>query len=158
MANWKLAGLPKYLPRGAARQVLAHCEQTTAAGRRNYAILLLLARLGLRGAEVVDLRLEDIDWRKGEITVCAKKGGAGVRFALPADVGQAMAAYLQKGRPCCSCRNVFVRLYAPYGRWPIPSSTPCLRNISTRLKMHPSTTLDRTRASSASCGMVPTTS
>jgi site-specific recombinase XerD len=113
VANWKLAGLPRYLPREAARQVLAHCEQTTATGRRDYAILLLLARLGLRGAEVVELRLEDIDWRKGEVTVRSKKGGAWVRFPLPADVGQAMAGYLEKGRPHCSCRNVFVRIYAP---------------------------------------------
>jgi integrase len=67
-----LAGLPKYLPQGAAQQVLAHCDQTTVTGRRNYAILLLLARLGLRGGEVVDVRLEDIDWRRGEITVRSK--------------------------------------------------------------------------------------
>lgn len=114
VANWKLAGLPKYLPRGAVRQVLAHCERTTATGRRNYAILLLLARLGLRGGEVVDMRLEDIDWRKGELTVRSKKGGAGGRFPLPAEVGKAIAGYLEAGRPRCSCRNVFVRLYAPY--------------------------------------------
>lgn len=60
VANWKLAGLPKYLPRAAAQQVLAHCDKTTATGRRNYAILMLLARLGLRGGEVVDVRLEDV--------------------------------------------------------------------------------------------------
>lgn len=114
VANWKLAGLPKYLPRGAVRQVLAHCERTTATGRRNYAILLLLARLGLRGGEVVDLRLEDLDWRKGEITVRSKKGGPWVQFPLPPDVGQAIAGYLEKGRSHCSCRNVFVRIYAPY--------------------------------------------
>jgi integrase len=58
--------------RGAAPQVLAHCDQTTVTGRRNYAILLLLAQLGLRGGEVVDVRLEDIDWRRGEITVRSK--------------------------------------------------------------------------------------
>lgn len=114
VANWKLTGLPKYLPRGAAQQVLAQCERTTATGRRNYAILMLLARLGLRGGEVVDVRLEDIDWRKGEITVRSKKGGTWVRFPLPVDVGQAIAGYLEKGRPRCSCRNVFVCIYAPY--------------------------------------------
>jgi site-specific recombinase XerD len=114
VANWKLAGLPKYLPQGAAQQVLAHCDQTTATGRRNHAILLLLARLGLRGGEVVDVRLEDIDWRRGEITVRSKKGSAWVRFPLPVDVGKAIAGYLEAGRPRCSCRNVFVRLYAPY--------------------------------------------
>ncbi len=91
VANWKLTGLPKYLPRGATRQVLAQCGKTTARGRRDYAILMLLARLGLRGGEVVDVRLDDIDWRKGEITVRSKKGGAWVRFPLPADVGQAIA-------------------------------------------------------------------
>ena len=114
VANWKLAGLPKYLPRGAARQVLAHCGQTTATGRRNYAILMLPARLGLRGGEVVDVGLEDIDWRKGEITVRSKKGGGWVRFPLPADVGQAIAGYLEQGRPRCANRNVFVRIQAPH--------------------------------------------
>ncbi|MGH7960147.1 MAG: tyrosine-type recombinase/integrase [Opitutaceae bacterium] len=113
-ANWKRAGRPQSLPPGAVRRVLAQCAQTTARGRRTDAILLLLARLGRRGAEVVDVRLEDIDWRKGEITVRSKKGGAWVRCPLPADVGQAMAGYLAAGRPRCSCRNVFVRRHAPY--------------------------------------------
>jgi len=114
VANWKLTGLPKYLSRGAARQVLAQCDRQTATGRRDYAILMLLARLGLRGGEVVDVQLEDIDWRKGEITVRSKKGGAWVRFPLPVDVGQAIAGYLENGRPRCPCRNVFVCIYAPY--------------------------------------------
>ena len=120
VANWKLTGLPKYLPRGAARQVLAQCDKTTTRGRRDYTILMLLARLGLRGGEVVDVRLDDIDWRKGEITVRSKKGGAWVRFPLPADVGQAIAG--QGLKPLCRS-EVFVS-YFRFPRGPRSPSLP----------------------------------
>lgn len=114
VANWKLASLPKDLPRGAVQRVLAQCDRATVTGTRNYAILMLLARLGLRGGEVVALRLEDIDWEKGEITVRSKKGGGWARLPLPADVGTAIAGYLERGRPRCANRNVFVRIQAPH--------------------------------------------
>jgi site-specific recombinase XerD len=81
-------------------------------GRRDYAILVLLARLGLRAAEVAALRLDDIDWRAGEIVVRGK-GHTEERLPLPSDVGAAIAAYLQRGRPRRPEREVFLRMSAP---------------------------------------------
>jgi integrase/recombinase XerD len=83
-------------------------------GRRDYAILLLLARLGLRAPEVVALNLEDIDWEAGRLTVHGK-GGRSTQMPLPADVGEAVAAYLCNGRPRCLSRRVFIRAKAPLG-------------------------------------------
>ena len=114
VAHWRRADLPKHLPAEAVQKVLASCDQTTAVGRRNYAILLLLARLGLRAGEIITLQLEDIDWENAQLTVRSKKGRGWARLPLPKDVGKAMARYLQIDRPHCSCRNVFVRMVAPY--------------------------------------------
>lgn len=116
VANWSVTDLPKHLPAEAVRKVLDSCDQTTAVGRRNYAILLLLARLGLRGGEIIALRLEDIDWENARLTVRSKKGGGWARLPLPKDVGKALAGYLRLDRPQCSSRNVFLRLVAPYER------------------------------------------
>jgi integrase len=90
-------------------------------GRRNYAILLLLARLGLRAGELVTLRLEDIDWDNGDLLIRSKKGPGLARMPLPTEVGKALAQYLKEARPKSSCRNVFIRTVAPYG--PISAST-----------------------------------
>ncbi len=114
VAIWKKADLPKHLSAGAVQKVLDGCDRTTAGGRRNYAILLLLARLGLRAGEVIALRLEDIDWDSAQLTVRSKKGSGWARLPLPADVGGALAQYLRQDRPPCPSRNVFVRLVAPY--------------------------------------------
>jgi site-specific recombinase XerD len=110
--NWSKAALPKFLPPGTVQRVLSHCDRETSLGRRDYAILLLLARLGLRAGEVVALKLEDIDWQTGQMTICGK-GGRSAQMPLPADVGEAIAAYLRKGRPHCSSRRVFIRAKAP---------------------------------------------
>lgn len=112
--RWRLTSLPKPLGPEAVRQVLDRCDQTTAVGRRDYAILLLLARLGLRAGEVVALQLEDLDWENAQITIRSKKGRGWARLPLPADVGKALARYLRQGRPVCACRQVFVRSVAPY--------------------------------------------
>ncbi len=111
--TWKFATLPKYLRPGQVEQVLDACDRQTARGRRDYAILLLLARLGLRAGEVVALRLEDIDWVAGRLTL-RSKGGRWSQFPLPADVGAALAAYLRQGRPRCASRRVFIRQHAPW--------------------------------------------
>lgn len=116
VANWRMADLPKHLPAEAVQQVLDSCDQTTAVGRRNHSILLLLARLGLRAGEIIALQLEDIDWENAQLTIRSKKGRGWARLPLPADVGKALARYLEEGRPSCSCRNVFVRMVAPYER------------------------------------------
>jgi site-specific recombinase XerD len=112
VANWSFSTLPKFLPAGAVQRVLQHCDRHTPLGKRNYAILLLLARLGLRACEVVALNLEDLNWDAGQITVKGK-GGASVLLPLPTDVGEALAAYLRGGRPHCSSRRVFIRDRAP---------------------------------------------
>ena len=98
VAIWSLSTLPKFLPAGAVQQVLSHCERNTAGGKRNYAVLLMLARLGLRACEIVALNLEDIDWDNGRITIRCK-GGRWAQLPLPADVGEAIALYLHSGRP-----------------------------------------------------------
>ncbi|MDA8283035.1 MAG: tyrosine-type recombinase/integrase [Actinomycetota bacterium] len=109
---------PSWLPKGMSRRevsaLLGSCDRRTEAGRRDYAILLLLARLGLRAGEVAALRLEDIDWRSGELLVRGK-GPRFDRLPLPVDVGEAVAAYLTRGRPRTSCREVFVSVAAPIG-------------------------------------------
>ena len=109
----RLAGLPKALTGGQVAAMLATCDQATAAGRRNLAILTLLSRLGLRIGGVAALRLDDIDWRRGEIIV-AGKGTRHERLPLPGDAGSAIVAYLQDGRPETSYREVFLCVHGPY--------------------------------------------
>jgi integrase/recombinase XerD len=92
--------------------LLASCDRSTAMGRRDRAILVLLARLGLRAGEVAGLELDDLDWAAGEISVRGK-GDRRERLPLPADVGEALAGYLAGGRPRTGCRKVFLRLSAP---------------------------------------------
>ena len=112
VARWSFSMLPKYLPASAVEKVLACNARQSPIGRRDYAILLLLARLGLRACEVVALNLEDIDWENARITIRAK-GGRWNQLPLPVDVGEALAAYLRHARPRCSCRRVFIRDRAP---------------------------------------------
>ena len=94
-------------------RLLASCDRRTAAGRRDYAILTVLVRLGLRAGEVAALTLEDVDWRAGELVVVGK-GGRRDRLPLPVDVGQALAGYVRRGRPRGECRHVFVHVRAPF--------------------------------------------
>ena len=113
VANWRMASVPRSLGAGQVQELLASCDRQTAMGRRDYAILLLLARLGLRAGEVAYLTLEDIDWESGRLSVRAK-GGRQCRLPLPAEVGEAIAAYLQHGRPPqAGSRRVFLRERAP---------------------------------------------
>lgn len=112
VACWSLSEIPKYLDPSQVQRLLDCCDRQTALGIRDYAILLILARLGLRASEVACLKLEDICWDAGHITV-HDKGGCSAQLPLPVDVGEAIAAYLRKGRPCCSSRSVFVRFMAP---------------------------------------------
>ena len=114
VANWKQSTLPRALPPDQVEQVLNSVDRKTAIGRRDYAILLILARLGLRAGEIRALTLEDLDWQEGLITVRGKAG----RFSqlpLPMDVGAAIADYLRHGRPTVSSRCVFLRAKAPAG-------------------------------------------
>jgi len=113
VARPKLAGLPKALTGDRVAALLATCDRATVVGRRNLAVMTILSRLGLRAGEVARLRLDDIDWRRGEITVVGK-GSRVERLPLPADVGQLIVAYLIDGRPDTSVREVFTTVDAPY--------------------------------------------
>jgi site-specific recombinase XerD len=112
VANWSMTSIPRAIPDDQVRALLASVDRGTAMGRRDYAILLLLARLGLRSSEVVLLELDDIDWTAGSLSVCAKSGRR-VELPLPTDVGEAIVAYLQHGRPHSRSRRVFLRQKAP---------------------------------------------
>jgi len=113
--DWRLSTLPKSLPPADVERLLATCPHDTATDRRDRAILLLLARLGLRGGEVVALELDDLDWRAGTVRIRAKKGLRQERLPLPVDVGEALATYLRRDRPASACRRVFLRVRAPRG-------------------------------------------
>jgi integrase/recombinase XerD len=104
---------PRGIDPAVVRRILAGCDRRRGIGRRDYAILMLLARLGLRGGEVVGLGLGDIDWRAGEIVVRGK-GGRSDRLPLPVDVGEAVAGYLRRGRPASDSRRLFLRMIAPF--------------------------------------------
>ena len=112
VANWSMTSIPRAIPAEAVRRLLVSVNRCTATGRRDYAILLLLARLGLRAGEVVRLELADIDWNAGSLSVRGK-GDQHSTLPLPADVGAAIAAYLRYGRPPSSSRRVFLRAKAP---------------------------------------------
>jgi len=113
VAGWRLAGLPRGVDRERVAAVLAGPDACTAAGLRDRAVLIVLARLGLRGAEAAALALADVNWRAGEITVRGK-GSRVERVPLPVEVGEALAAYLTGARPACSCPALFVTARAPY--------------------------------------------
>jgi len=113
VATWRLSELPQFLEPGQVQQILQSCDRSNPSGRRDYAALLLLARLGLRAGELVHLCLEDINWSSGEVLVRGKSSRED-RLPLPPDVGRALAMYLQKDRPPCSSRRVFIRMKAPY--------------------------------------------
>jgi site-specific recombinase XerD len=112
VAYWSLSTVPKFLPAGTVQRIVSQCERETADGKRNYAILLMLARLGVRACEIVALNLDDIDWDDGVLTIRCK-GGRWAQLPMPTDVGEAIAIYVHSGRPRTQCRRVFLRHRAP---------------------------------------------
>ncbi len=104
--------LPRAISPEHASRVIDGCDRGTTVGLRDRAILLLLARLGLRGGEVITLQLEDIDWEAGRLRIRGKNGRECL-MPLPVDVGEAIAAYLQRGRPLSTDRHLFLRARAP---------------------------------------------
>jgi len=112
VACWSFSDIPKSLPPGSVQRVLAEHDRNTPIGRRNYAILLLLARLGLRAGEVVGLSLEDLDWENGLVRI-RRKGSRWTQLPLLPDVGSAIANYVRSDRPQSSSRRVFLRHRAP---------------------------------------------
>lgn len=111
-ASWPASALPQPIDQRQVARLLASCDRRTAVGRRDFAVLTLLLRLGLRAGEVAALELGDMDWRRGEILVHGK-GSRAERLPLPVDVGRAVAGWLRRGRPPCSCARVFTTLLAP---------------------------------------------
>jgi integrase len=114
VAGWRLAGLVKALDARSVARLLASCDRRTRVGRRDFAIVTLLSRLGLRAGEVAALRLSDVDWRAGELLVRGK-GSRQERLPLPVDVGETLAGWLARGRPRRESVFVFTRVRAPYG-------------------------------------------
>jgi integrase/recombinase XerD len=113
VAGWRGGGLPKALPEGQVAALLASCDRDTATGRRDFAVLVLLARLGLRACEAARLELDDISWRTGTVTVRGK-GRRDEQLPLPCDAGEALAGYLRDGRPAgTGSRRVFLASRAP---------------------------------------------
>jgi Site-specific recombinase XerD len=112
VAGWSMSSIPRAISADAVRKLLARVSRRTAMGRRDYAILLLLARLGLRASEVAFLDLDDIDWTAGRLIVYGKSGRR-TMLPLPTEVGEAIVAYLQHGRPRSTSRRVFLRAKAP---------------------------------------------
>lgn len=112
IATWSLSKVPRFLATEQIQKILGSCDTGTAIGKRDYALLLLLARLGLRAGEVVALTLDDFDWQAGLVTVRGK-GKRVAQMPLPPEVGAAIADYLSTGRPRCSSRRVFIRAKAP---------------------------------------------
>ena len=112
--TWRLASLPRYLEPDAVERLIASCDPETPGGRRDRAILLLLARLGLRARDVAELRLRDIDWNAATIAVCGKARRE-VRLPLPQDTGDALIAWLTGSRPAASGDTVFTQLLPPFG-------------------------------------------
>lgn len=117
------SSLPKGISRTHAKALLDACDRRRAIGRRDYAVILTLLRLGLRAGEVTALTLDGIDWRAAEIVIVGKRGRQD-RLPLPADVGAAIAAYLRRGRPPCDRREVFLRALAPTG--PLGDDAPSM--------------------------------
>lgn len=113
LARWRLSALPRYLSSEDVERVIASCNPSTPVGRRDHAILLLLARLGLRAGDIVGLRLGDIDWREATIRVCGK-GRRETRLPLTQEVGDAVVDYLKAGRPPIDTDVVFLCARAPF--------------------------------------------
>lgn len=127
VASWRGASLPKAIGQDQVRQLLGSCDHGTAAGRRDCAVLVLLARLGLRAGEVAALQLDDVNWRAGEILIRGK-ADRHERLPLPADAGQALAGYLRQGRPRRTDRSMFLQARAPYA----PLTSHAVRAIVAR--------------------------
>lgn len=113
IAHWRMASLPRQLSRAQVRQLLSIPDRTSALGRRDYAILLLLIRLGLRANEIVCMTLSDIDWRGRSLAVRGK-GGSRSQLPLSPELCAAIADYLRRDRPRSMSRRVFLTSFAPY--------------------------------------------
>jgi site-specific recombinase XerD len=113
MVRWRAATLPRYLSLTDVERIIAACDPAMPGGVRDRAILLLLARLGLRAGDILDMRLDDVEWQQGTLRVRGK-GRREVRLPLPQDAGNALLHYLKTTRPRVACERIFLRSEAPY--------------------------------------------
>jgi len=135
VAGHRLSGLPKAIPEESVRRIEASCDRTDAAGRRAYAIVLLLSRLGLRATEIAALTLEDVHWGCGEIVIRGK-GSEGV-LPLSQEVGEALVDYLKHGRRRATSRRFFLPLKAPHRAISSGSVTMIFRHACRRAGLAP---------------------
>ncbi|MGB5830478.1 MAG: tyrosine-type recombinase/integrase [Thiohalocapsa sp.] len=119
--QWQHQTLPRHLSADHVTSLLASCDSTTAMGRRDRAALLLLARLGLRAGEVVQLRLDDVDWHEGQLRIRAAKTYWERRLPLTLEVGEALVAYLREGRPASAHREIFLGVRPPFAPFSGPT-------------------------------------
>jgi len=126
--QWRLSALPRYLPAADVERLIACCDLTKPHGIRDKAILLLLVRLGLRGGDILSMRLDDIDWDEGTLRVRGK-GRREVRLPLPQEAGDALLDYLERARPHVKDERMFLRSSAPYR----PFAGPCAISDVVRL-------------------------
>lgn len=113
--SWKLSDIPKLLSEEQVQRLLDSFDCASRQGRRDYAMTLLMARLGLRAGEVAGISLDDIDWRGGTLRIDGGKRRRSHVLPLPADVGRAVVAYLKHGRPQGRQRRLFLRHRPPVG-------------------------------------------
>ena len=132
LRTYKLATVPQGLTDAQAQTVLRTIDRTNAAGRRDYAIVRLLHTYGVRGCQIRDLRLQDIDWRRNEIRFRASKHGKDSQLPLTAAVGESLLDYLQNSRPGCSYPHVFLTCRAPYQ--PLPHSNSLSAIVERRIR------------------------
>ena len=123
--QWRLSALPRYLPTADVDRLIATCDLSNPLDLRDRAVLLLLARLGLRAGDVCGLRIDDFDWVAGAVCVCGKSRRS-VRLPLPQDVGDAVLAYIENGRPMTAEARLFLRSKAPFRPFTTSSSISCI--------------------------------
>lgn len=135
-AGWAGASLPRHMAPAEVAALLASCDRRRAIGRRDFALITVMVRLGLRAGEAAALSLDDIDWRGGDITIRGK-GRRDERLPLPGDVGEAIVAYLRRGRPPCGARQVFLRARAPWRGLKQPAVTEIVYRACERAGLPP---------------------
>lgn len=136
VAYWQASALPRALDAQRVALLVASCDRSTATGRRDYAILQLLARLGLRAGEVAGLDLDDVSWRRGELLIRGKARRQ-EHLPLPIDVGEAVCDYLSHGRPRAACRRLFLRARAPTGGLTVAAIECIVRLACVRVGLPP---------------------
>lgn len=134
IACWRQTSLRRGLDDAEISRLLRSCDRRTPVGRRDYAVLLLMVRMGLRAGEVARLMLDDIDWKTAEMSVRGK-GRKYAQLPLPHDVGEAIAGYLRRGRPNHPSRNVFLRSRAPFTALEQPAVTTLARRTFQKVEL-----------------------